>query len=130
VANAVQKVINGRTYSIGRMSCEDQIHVEVFLARSLGGVDISALSSANVSAVGLAVFAQCAKNLNADELIQMMTKVFSAVSCDGKAVDLNVTFAGRGLEKYQALLESLKVNFADFIDAFRSASSQGEKAAV
>jgi hypothetical protein len=121
---ALQKVINGRTYSFDRCAAIEALDLELSLAKvgasEFANVDVAAFASlagqddALRAALGLQLaesLGRIAKNLTHAELVRLMTLVFQYVSCDGVTItNLNVTFADRPRDIWMVFVEALKVN--------------------
>ena len=127
-----QKQIGDRTYSFGSIPAMEAVKVEVAIARVIGeplfkafmdakktGSAESDVEQAGASAIGLLL-----SKMNADELVQTMETVFKYVSCEGKRVEINATFAGRNKELWQVFIAALQFNFSDFLPAGLFASVQ------
>ena len=83
------------------------------------GADAQAAEQAGATAIGLLL-----SKMDADELLATMETVFKYVTCDGKRVEINATFAGRNKELWQVFIAALRFNFSDFLPAGLFASVQ------
>jgi len=126
------KQIGERTYSFGTLPPVEAVRVEVAVARVIGeplfkafmdakktGSTEKDAEQAGATAIGLLL-----SKMNADELLETMRTVFQYVTCDGKRVDINATFAGRNKELWQVFIAALRFNFSDFLPAGLFASVQ------
>ena len=127
-----QKQIGDRTYSFGSIPAMEAVKVEVAIARVIGeplfkafmdakktGSTEKDAEQAGATAIGLLL-----SKMNADELLATMETVFKYVTCDGKRVEINATFAGRNKELWQVFIAALRFNFSDFLPAGLFASVQ------
>lgn len=113
--------IGGRRFDISRLPAETAIEVE-FLLVSKVGEPMLKLAVAAESGVGEEEAIKIAsnalgtvvRNLTAKETIALMKDVFAFVSCDGKPIELNSTFADEPSQPWELLVEALKENFSDF----------------
>lgn len=120
-----QAVINGRTYSMGKLSAVDAVRVEVAIAKVIGEPLFKALMGKDkldknalkkeIEAVGATAMGLILSNMDADVLLATMATVFSVVSCDGERIDINSTFTGRNKDLWLAFFEALRFNFSDFL---------------
>jgi hypothetical protein len=126
------KQIGERTYSFGTIPPVEAVRVEVSVARVIGeplfkafmdakktGSTEKDAEQAGATAIGLLL-----SKMDADELLATMETVFKYVTCDGKRVEINATFAGRNKELWQVLIAALRFNFSDFLPAGLFASVQ------
>ena len=127
-----QKQIGDRTYSFGSIPAMEAVKVEVAIARVIGeplfkafmdakktGSTEKDAEQAGATAIGLLL-----SKMDADELLATMETVFKYVTCDGKRVEINATFAGRNKELWQVFIAALRFNFSDFLPAGLFASVQ------
>ncbi len=126
------KQIGERTYSFGTIPPVEAVRVEVAVARVIGeplfkafmdakktGSNEKDAEQAGATAIGLLL-----SKMDADELLATMETVFKYVTCDGKRVEINATFAGRNKELWQVFIAALRFNFSDFLPAGLFASVQ------
>lgn len=126
------KQIGERTYSFGTIPPVEAVRVEVAVARVIGeplfkafmdakktGSTEKDAEQAGATAIGLLL-----SKMDADELLATMETVFKYVTCDGKRVEINATFAGRNKELWQVFIAALRFNFSDFLPAGLFASVQ------
>lgn len=126
------KQIGERNYSFGTIPPVEAVRVEVAVARVIGeplfkafmdakktGSTEKDAEQAGATAIGLLL-----SKMDADELLATMETVLKYVSCDGKRVEINATFAGRNKELWQVFIASLRFNFSDFLPAGLFASVQ------
>ena len=126
------KQIGERTYSFGTIPPVEAVRVEVSVARVIGeplfkafmdakktGSTEKDAEQAGATAIGLLL-----SKMDADELLATMETVFKYVTCDGKRVEVNATFAGRNKELWQVFIAALRFNFSDFLPAGLFASVQ------
>lgn len=126
------KQIGERTYSFGTIPPVEAVRVEVAIARVIGeplfkafmdakktGSTEKDAEQAGATAIGLLL-----SKMDADELLATMETVFKYVTCDGKRVEINATFAGRNKELWQVFIAALRFNFSDFLPAGLFASVQ------
>lgn len=126
------KQIGERTYSFGTLPPVEAVRVEVAVARVIGeplfkafmdakktGSTEKDAEQAGATAIGLLL-----SKMDADELLATMETVFKYVTCDGKRVEINATFAGRNKELWQVFIAALRFNFSDFLPAGLFASVQ------
>ena len=126
------KQIGERTYSFGTIPPVEAVRVEVAIARVIGeplfkafmdakktGSTEKDAEQAGATAIGLLL-----SKMDADELLATMETVFKYVTCDGKRVESNATFAGRNKELWQVFIAALRFNFSDFLPAGLFASVQ------
>lgn len=126
------KQIGDRIYSFGTIPPMDAIRVEVAIARVIGEplfkafMDAKKTGSSETDAeqAGATAVGMLLSKMDADELLKTMETVFKYVSCEGKRIDLNASFAGRLLEMHKVFVEALKFNFSDFLPAGLFASVQ------
>lgn len=126
------KQIGDRTYSFGTIPPMDAIRVEVAIARVIGEPLFKAFMDAkktgstekDAEQAGATAIGMLLSKMDADELLKTMETVFKYVSCEGKRIDLNASFAGRLLEMHKVFVEALKFNFSDFLPAGLFASVQ------
>ena len=110
----------------------EAVRVEVAVARVIGeplfkafmdakktGSTEKDAEQAGATAIGLLL-----SKMDADELLATMETVFKYVTCDGKRVEINATFAGRNKELWQVFIAALRFNFSDFLPAGLFASVQ------
>ena len=129
-----QKQIGERNYSFGTIPAMEAVKVEVAVARVIGeplfkafmdakktGSTEKDAEQAGATAIGLLL-----SKMDADELLATMETVFKYVTCDGKRVEINATFAGRNKELWQVFIAALRFNFSDFLPAGLFASVQGK----
>ena len=127
-----QKQIGDRTYSFGSIPAMEAVKVEVSVARVIGEplfkafMDAKATGSAesDAEAAGATAIGLLLSKMDADELLATMETVFKYVTCDGKRVEINATFAGRNKELWQVFIAALRFNFSDFLPAGLFASVQ------
>lgn len=132
-----QQTIGGRTYSFGTIPALEAVRVEVSVARVIGEPLFKAFmdakktgsSEADAEQAGAAAIGLLLSKMDADELLVTMETVFKYVSCDGKRVDINVTFTGRNKELWQVFVGALRFNFSDFLPEglFVSVPSKAKK---
>ena len=128
------KQIGERNYSFGTIPAMEAVKVEVAVARVIGeplfkafmdakktGSTEKDAEQAGATAIGLLL-----SKMDADELLATMETVFKYVTCDGKRVEINATFAGRNKELWQVFIAALRFNFSDFLPAGLFASVQGK----
>ena len=126
------KQIGERNYSFGTIPAMEAVKVEVAVARVIGeplfkafmdakktGSTEQDAEQAGATAIGLLL-----SKMDADELLATMETVFKYVTCDGKRVEINATFAGRNKELWQVFIAALRFNFSDFLPAGLFASVQ------
>ena len=126
------KQIGERTYSFGTIPPVEAVRVEVSVARVIGeplfkafmdakktGSTEKDAEQAGATAIGLLL-----SKMDADELLATMETVFKYVTCDGKRVEINATFAGRNKELWLVFIAALRFNFSDFLPAGLFASVQ------
>lgn len=126
------KQIGERNYSFGTIPAMEAVKVEVAVARVIGeplfkafmdakktGSTEKDAEQAGATAIGLLL-----SKMDADELLATMETVFKYVTCDGKRVEINATFAGRNKELWQVFIAALRFNFSDFLPAGLFASVQ------
>lgn len=126
------KQIGERNYSFGTIPAMEAVKVEVAVARVVGeplfkafmdakktGSTEKDAEQAGATAIGLLL-----SKMDADELLATMETVFKYVTCDGKRVEINATFAGRNKELWQVFIAALRFNFSDFLPAGLFASVQ------
>lgn len=131
-----QMVVKERTFSFGVIPPVEAIRVEVAVARVIGeplfkafmdskktGSSEQDAEQAGATAIGLLM-----SKMDADELLATMETVFKYVSCDGKRVEMNATFAGRNKEVWQVFVGALRFNFSDFLPEGLFASVQSKVA--
>lgn len=117
------KQIGDRTFSFGVIPALEAVKVEVAIARVIGEplfkafMDAKKTGSAEQEAeqAGATAIGLLLSKMNADELLETMKTVFQYVTCDGKRVDINVTFTGRNKELWQVFIAALRFNFSDFL---------------
>lgn len=132
-----QQTIGDRTYSFGTIPALEAVRVEVSVARVIGEPLFKAFmdakktgsSEADAEQAGAAAIGLLLSKMDADELLVTMETVFKYVSCDGKRVDINVTFTGRNKELWQVFVGALRFNFSDFLPEglFVSVPSKAKK---
>ena len=132
-----QQKIGDRTYSFGTIPALEAVRVEVSVARVIGEPLFKAFmdakktgsSEADAEQAGAAAIGLLLSKMDADELLVTMDTVFKYVSCDGKRVDINVTFTGRNKELWQVFVGALRFNFSDFLPEglFVSVPSKAKK---
>lgn len=132
-----QQTIGDRTYSFGTIPALEAVRVEVSVARVIGEPLFKAFmdakktgsSEADAEQAGAAAIGLLLSKMDADELLVTMETVFKYVSCDGKRVDINVTFTGRNKELWQVFVGALRFNFSDFLPEglFASVKSKAKK---
>lgn len=129
-----QQTIGDRTYSYGTIPALEAVRVEVSVARVIGEPLFKAFmdakktgsSEADAEQAGAAAIGLLLSKMDADELLSTMETVFKYVSCDGKRVDINVTFTGRNKELWQVFVGALRFNFSDFLPEGLFASVQSK----
>ena len=127
-----KKQVGDRTFAFGTIPPVEAIKVEVAIARVIGeplfkafmdakktGSTEKDAEQAGATAIGLLL-----SKMDADELLATMETVFKYVTCDGKRVEINATFAGRNKELWQVFIAALRFNFSDFLPAGLFASVQ------
>lgn len=120
------KQIGERTYSFGTIPPVEAVRVEVSVARVIGEPLFKAFMDAEKDAeqAGATAIGLLLSKMDADELLATMETVFKYVTCDGKRVEINATFAGRNKELWQVFIAALRFNFSDFLPAGLFASVQ------
>jgi hypothetical protein len=129
-----QKVIGGRTYSLGRASATQQLDLQLSLVRvgaqELATLDFGAVlrsldavkqSRSTAGAEGLVSdlldrVGAVAQKLTHRELVRLMELVFQHVSCDGVTItSIDEIFVDRPVDLWLAFLEALKVNLGPLV---------------
>ncbi len=127
------KQIGERIYSFGTIPAMEAVKVEIAIARVIGEPLFKAFMDAkktgsteqNAEQAGAAAIGMLLSNMDADELLATMERVFKYVTCGGQRIDINATFTGRLLEMHKVFVEALRFNFSDFLPAGLFASVQG-----
>lgn len=150
MASAVLKDINGRRFSFAKLAAVDGIKLQLGIAK-MAGAEISmllslfadaakrlpkdgdqsgdAIRSAILGSGALEemgeILQRVAVKAEPDELLKLMTLVFSRVVCDGHPIrDIDVTFGDDSLTPWLVFVEGIKVNLGGFLAGSPSASSQ------
>ena len=118
------KQLGDRTFSFGTLPAAEAVKVEVAIARVIGEPLFKAFmdskktgsTEADAEQAGATAIGLLLSKMNADDLLATMETVLKYVSCDGKRVDMNVTFTGRNKELWQVFIAALRFNFSDFLE--------------
>ena len=126
--SAVLKDINGKTFSFAKLDAVNGIKLQLAIAKLVGS-ELADLAKAAQRAdkadllgeVG-ELLERVATKADPDEVVRLMSLVFSKATCNGRPIDINLTFGDNALEPWQAFVEGLKVNLGDFLAVVRSTS--------
>ena len=148
--SAVIKEIRGRKFSFAKLDAIPGIKLQLGIAK-LAGSEISMLISlfanaaktlpkdapAGPDAIKTAILSsgaleeageilqRVADKADPDEVVRLMTLVFSRVVCDGRPIqDINATFGDDSFTPWLVFVEGVKVNLGDFLAESPSAGSQ------
>lgn len=116
------KQFGDRVFAFGTIPPVDAIRVEIAIASVIGEPLFKAFmdakktgsTEADAEQAGAAAIGMLTSKMDADKLLATMETVFKYVSCDGKRVEINATFAGRNKEVWQVFIAALRYNFSDF----------------
>lgn len=133
--SAEQKTIGGRLFSFGRLPATKALKLQLKLVKIIGGEvgSLAELASSTRKKGDVASFdllgeivSRVSSRVEEDALILMMEEVFSKVSCDGKPIILDQTFASSPTEAWKIFVEGLRVNLADFLAVLKSTLNREE----